>query len=148
MNLIHSPRFSAVLIVSYVNRVNTLAVQGKQTPDSVRKVLQTCRLPPARVSQFRERHSRTAPSLLAVKEISKKTRRDGSSEFSLSTAVTKNSSQCPFLVIGTCRTLRGTLIILNFTQSDAAESLPPETGFSISLSILSNHIKGITLASA
>ena len=71
-----------------------------------------CLLSPAIVSQreyFRERHSRTAPSLLPVKEISKKARRNGSSEFFLLTLVTKISRQCPFLVIVTCRTLRGTL---------------------------------------
>ena len=40
LNLIHTPRFFAVLIIFYVNRVNTWAVKGKQAPDSARKVLQ------------------------------------------------------------------------------------------------------------
>ena len=63
---------------------------------------------------FQERHLTTAPSVLKVKEISNRTRRNGSNKFSLLTVLTKNSRQCPFLVIGTCRTLRDTLKYLQF----------------------------------
>ena len=106
-------------------------------------------LSPARVSErvcFRERHSRTAPSLLAPKEIWKKTWRNGSSEFSLLTIVTQKPRQCPFLVIGTCRTLKDTLNYFKFHAVNAAqEVLPPETGFSSSLVVTLCWFYPITL---